>query len=101
MAPSTDGGRRILVTGVGFIGGHRCAAFVRDDHDVVALDNVDPDDDTGTKTHPVSIAPSVAEEGDGTQALVGGAVPDTACQRHAISRGSCRRAEATDLSITS
>ena len=67
----------ILVTGgAGFIGGHLAEAFVRDGHDVVALDNFEPYYDVGIKEHNVEVAREAADDGDGTYELVRGDVRD-------------------------
>jgi UDP-glucose 4-epimerase len=67
----------ILVTGsAGFIGGHLAAAFVREGHEVVALDNLDPFYDTDIKRRSIDIARNTAAEGDGTYEFVEGDVRD-------------------------
>jgi UDP-glucose 4-epimerase len=66
---------RILVTGgAGFIGGYLAERFVRDDHDVVVLDNFDPFYDIRIKEYTVEVCQDAADTGDGSYRLVEGDV---------------------------
>jgi UDP-glucose 4-epimerase len=68
---------RALVTGgAGFIGGHLSERLVKEDHDVVALDNLDPYYDLGIKKHTISRCREVAGETNGTYEFVRGDVRD-------------------------
>lgn len=68
---------QILVTGgAGFIGGHLAETFVREGHDVVALDNFEPYYDTGIKRHNVEVGREAGETADGSYELVEGDVRD-------------------------
>ncbi len=68
---------RIMVTGgAGFIGGHLVEQFVRDGHDVVALDILDPFYDVGIKEQNIDIAHEAAGNGDGEYKFVEGSITD-------------------------
>src|SRR6056297_799704 len=68
---------QILVTGgAGFIGGHLAERFVRDGHDVVVLDNLDPFYDLDIKEYNVETARETAAGTDGSYDLVEGDVRD-------------------------
>ena len=68
---------RILVTGgAGFIGGHLAEQFVRDGHDVVVLDTLEPFYDTGIKERNIEVARTAADAGDGQYEFVEGSVTD-------------------------
>jgi len=68
---------RILVTGgAGFIGGHLAERFVRDGHDVVVLDNLDPFYDVRIKEHTIDVCETVAAEGEGSYRFEDGDVRD-------------------------
>jgi UDP-glucose 4-epimerase len=68
---------RILVTGgSGFIGGHLAENFVRDGHDVVVLDTLDPFYDVGIKHRNIETATATAADGDGRYEFVEGSVTD-------------------------
>ncbi|NEU55658.1 SDR family NAD(P)-dependent oxidoreductase [Halorussus sp. MSC15.2] len=68
---------RILVTGAaGFIGSHLAEEFVRDGHDVVALDNFEPFYDRGIKEHNVKVGRDTAAESDGSYELTQGDIRD-------------------------
>lgn len=67
----------ILVTGgAGFIGGHLAESFVRREHDVTVLDNLDSFYDVGIKDHNIAAARSQAATGDGTYQFVEGTITD-------------------------
>jgi UDP-glucose 4-epimerase len=56
---------RILVTGgAGFIGGHLAESFIRNGHDVIVLDNLEPYYDLGIKEHNVETGREAATESD-------------------------------------
>jgi UDP-glucose 4-epimerase len=56
---------QLLVTGgAGFIGGHLAERFVREGHDVVALDAMHPYYDLGIKEHTVEVCREASESGD-------------------------------------
>jgi UDP-glucose 4-epimerase len=64
-----------LVTGgAGFIGGHIAEHLVRDGHDVVVLDNLDPFYDTRIKNHNIETGREASESDDGTYRFVEGDV---------------------------
>jgi UDP-glucose 4-epimerase len=66
---------QILVTGgAGFIGGHIAERLVRDGHDVVVLDAMDPFYDLGIKRHTIETCREAA--GDGSYEFVEGDVRD-------------------------
>ncbi|WP_049927682.1 SDR family oxidoreductase [Halopiger goleimassiliensis] len=68
---------RILVTGgAGFIGGHLAEQFVRDGHDVVVLDTLDPFYDVGIKERTIDVARTAATRGDGQYEFVDGSITD-------------------------
>jgi len=68
---------RILVTGGGgFIGGHLAEQFVRDGHDVVVLDTLEPFYDVGIKEQNIEIANEAASHGDGSYEFVEGSITD-------------------------
>ena len=68
---------RILVTGgAGFIGGHLAEQFVRDGHNVVALDILDPFYDVGIKEQNIEIATEAAANGDGSYEFVEASITD-------------------------
>ncbi len=68
---------RILVTGGGgFIGGHLAEQFVRDGHDVVVLDTLEPFYDVGIKEQNIEIAREAAANGDGAYEFVEGSITD-------------------------
>jgi UDP-glucose 4-epimerase len=70
---------RVLVTGgAGFIGGHLAEGFVRDGHDVVVLDNLDPFYDVRIKQHTIEVCEEAAAAGEGTYRFVEGDVRDEA-----------------------
>ncbi|WP_049898160.1 NAD-dependent epimerase/dehydratase family protein [Halococcus agarilyticus] len=67
----------ILVTGgAGFIGGHLAEQFVRDGHDVVVLDDLDPYYDVDIKRRNIECAREAAHGGSGSYELVEGDVRD-------------------------
>jgi UDP-glucose 4-epimerase len=67
----------ILVTGgAGFIGGHLAETFVREGHDVVTLDNLEPFYDVGIKRRTIEAARTAAEDGGGSYEFVEGDVRD-------------------------
>ena len=68
---------RILVTGgVGFIGGHLAEQFVRDGHDVVVLDTLEPFYDVGIKEQNIEIASEAVANRDGSYEFVEGSITD-------------------------
>ncbi len=68
---------QILVTGGGgFIGGHLAERFVRDGHDVVVLDNLDPFYDVRIKEHTIEACEELAAAGDGSYEFYEGDVRD-------------------------
>ncbi len=68
---------RILVTGgAGFIGSHLAEQFVRDGHDVVVLDTLEPFYDLGIKERNREVAETAAEAGSGNYEFVEGSVTD-------------------------
>ncbi|MFB6312241.1 MAG: NAD-dependent epimerase/dehydratase family protein, partial [Salinirussus sp.] len=68
---------RILVTGgAGFIGGHLAEQFVRDGHEVVVLDNLDPFYDVRIKQHTIDLCEELATDGDGSYRFVEGDIRD-------------------------
>ncbi|WP_266081631.1 GDP-mannose 4,6-dehydratase [Haladaptatus caseinilyticus] len=68
---------QIVVTGAaGFIGGHLAEQFVKNGHDVVALDNFDEYYDIGIKKYNVESARDAAAESTGDYKLVKGDVRD-------------------------
>ncbi len=68
---------RILVTGgAGFIGGHLAEQFVREGHDVVVLDTLEPFYDVGIKEQNIEIAREAAVNGDGAYEFVEGSITD-------------------------
>ncbi len=76
---------RILVTGgAGFIGGHLAEQFVRDGHDVVALDTLEPFYDVGIKEKNINIASEAATNGDGEYEFVEGSVTDPELVRQLV-----------------
>ena len=61
----------ILVTGgAGFIGGHLAEFFVKDGHDVIVLDNLEPYYDLGIKEHNVETGREAATESGGTYEFI-------------------------------
>ncbi|THE65434.1 SDR family oxidoreductase [Salinadaptatus halalkaliphilus] len=77
---------RILVTGgAGFIGGHLAEQFVRDGHDVVVLDTLEPFYEVGIKERNVEIARSAASDGDGVYEFVEGSITDSDLVRELVS----------------
>jgi UDP-glucose 4-epimerase len=91
---------QVLVTGgAGFIGGHLAERFVREDHDVVVLDNLNEFYDTGLKRRNVAVAQEAAEEGGSyefvegdiqEQALVADLVADADYVYHQAARAGVR-----------
>lgn len=67
----------VVTGGAGFIGGHLAESFVRDDRDVVVVDNFDPYYATGIKEHTVRVCRDAAASG-GSYSLVRGSVTDEA-----------------------
>ena len=68
---------RILITGgAGFIGGHLAEQFVRDGHDVVVLDTLEPFYDVGIKEQNIEIGSEAATNGDGAYEFVEGSITD-------------------------
>ncbi len=68
---------RIMVTGgAGFIGGHLAEQFVRDGHNVVVLDTLEPFYDVGIKKQNIEIASEAATNGDGEYDFVEGSITD-------------------------
>ncbi|PCR91550.1 SDR family oxidoreductase [Natrinema ejinorense] len=76
----------ILVTGgAGFIGGHLAEQFVRDGHDVVVLDSLEPFYDVGIKERNVEVAREAATTGDGHYTFLEGSITDEDLVTDAIS----------------
>jgi len=68
----------ILVTGgAGFIGGHLAESFVKEGHDVTALDILEPFYDIGLKEHNIDAARNATQNTAGSYELVKGSTTDT------------------------
>jgi len=76
---------RVLVTGgAGFIGGHLAEQLVRDGHDVVVLDTLDPFYNLGIKKRNRTIAVETAKSGSGSYKFIEGSVTDQSLVAKAV-----------------
>ncbi|ELY45577.1 NAD-dependent epimerase/dehydratase family protein, partial [Natronorubrum sulfidifaciens] len=68
---------RILVTGgAGFIGGHLAEAFLREGHDVIVLDSMEPFYDLGIKEHTLEVHRDLATDNNCEYRFVDGDIRD-------------------------
>lgn len=74
----------VVTGGAGFIGGHLAESFVRDDRDVVVVDNFDPYYATGIKEHTARVCRDAADASRGSYSLIRGSVTDEALVEEVI-----------------